>query len=104
MSAHYLLNMSQNDFIGACDTMSESGFDFSKDMTMVATCLENTMVHRVLFYRNMYNLCIFSPCGCHSLNLVGQDSAAIYTDAVTFFGIVETIYNFFPAALNVGKC
>ena len=46
----------------------------------------------------IYNLCILSPCGCHSLNPVGQDSAAICTDAVTFFGTVQTIYNLFSCS------
>lgn len=38
-------------------------------------------------------LCLFSPCGCHSLNLCGSDAAACCKDVVTFFGMVQTVYN-----------
>ena len=51
----------------------------------------------------IYNLCILSPCGCHSLNPVGQDSAAICTDAVTFLALCRQFTIYFPAVLNVGK-
>ena len=37
------------------------------------------------------NLCIFSPCACHSLRLIGKDCTAIFKDAVTFFLTVQTI-------------
>ena len=43
-------------------------------------------------------LCLYSPCGCHSLNLCGADSATICTEAVTYFGIVQTIYNLFSSS------
>ena len=43
-------------------------------------------------------LCVFSPCACHSLNLVGQDSAEICAEAVTFFGVVQTVYNLFSSS------
>lgn len=38
-------------------------------------------------------LCLFSPCGCHSLNLCGSDAAACCKEVVTFFGMVQTVYN-----------
>ena len=43
-------------------------------------------------------LCVFSPCACHSLNLVGQDSVEICAEAVTFFGVVQTVYNLFSSS------
>ncbi|KAF0714845.1 zinc finger MYM-type protein 1-like, partial [Aphis craccivora] len=40
----------------------------------------------------------FTPCAAHNLNLVLQNSAKVSTRAVTFFGFVERIYNFFTAS------
>ena len=45
-----------------------------------------------------YEMCIFSPCACHSLNLVGQDSASVCPEAVTFFGMVQTVYGLFSTS------
>ena len=41
--------------------------------------------------------CVF-PCACHSLNLVGSDSALVCPDVVTFFGMVQTVYNIFSCS------
>ncbi|XP_065667751.1 zinc finger MYM-type protein 1-like [Hydra vulgaris] len=43
-------------------------------------------------------LSVFSPCGCHSLNLYGQNAASSCTDAETFFGTVQTVYTIFSAS------
>ncbi|XP_065658227.1 zinc finger MYM-type protein 1-like [Hydra vulgaris] len=43
-------------------------------------------------------LSVFSPCGCHSLNLCGQNAASSCTDAETFFGTVKTVYTIFSAS------
>jgi Domain of unknown function (DUF4371)/hAT family C-terminal dimerisation region len=43
-------------------------------------------------------LCLFSPCGCHSLNLCGVDAAACSKEATTFFGVVQTVYNLFSCS------
>ena len=43
-------------------------------------------------------LCLYSPCGCHSLNLCGVDSASSCIEAVTYFGMVQTIYNLFSSS------
>ncbi|XP_065673958.1 zinc finger MYM-type protein 1-like [Hydra vulgaris] len=43
-------------------------------------------------------LSVFSPCGCHSLNLCGQNAASSCTDAETFFGTVQTVYTIFSAS------
>ncbi len=34
----------------------------------------------------------FTPCGCHSLNLVLGDMARSCPKAMTFFGVVQRIY------------
>ena len=33
-------------------------------------------------------LYLYSPCGCHSLNLCGVDSTSSCAEAVTYFGMV----------------
>ncbi|XP_047132442.1 uncharacterized protein LOC124811172 [Hydra vulgaris] len=43
-------------------------------------------------------LALFSPCGCHTLNLVGNDAAECIPEAVTFFGTIQTVYNFFSSS------
>ncbi|XP_037797190.1 zinc finger MYM-type protein 1-like [Penaeus monodon] len=43
-------------------------------------------------------LCLYSPCACRSLNLCGADSAACCKEAVTFFGMVQTVYNPFSSS------
>ena len=47
---------------------------------------------------DLNSLCLYSPCGCHSLNLCGADSAASSPYAITFFGMVATIYNLFSGS------
>ncbi|XP_010501913.1 PREDICTED: zinc finger MYM-type protein 1-like [Camelina sativa] len=42
----------------------------------------------------------FTPCGCHSLNLVLCDIASSSTKDVSFFGIVQRIYNLFASSTN----
>ena len=43
-------------------------------------------------------LCIYSPCGCHSLNLCGADSAECCDDATSFFSVVQSTYNLFASS------
>jgi hypothetical protein len=40
----------------------------------------------------------FVPCAAHSLNLVGACAAECCVNAVSFFGFVQTLYNFFSAS------
>ncbi|CAM4709108.1 unnamed protein product [Lepidochelys kempii] len=42
--------------------------------------------------------CIFSSCGNHTLNLVGVDCAESCTEAITYFGTVQQIYNLFRSS------
>jgi hypothetical protein len=41
---------------------------------------------------------LYSPCGAHSLNLVGEHAAACCMDAKTFFGNVSKLYNLFSCS------
>ncbi|XP_045466791.1 zinc finger MYM-type protein 1-like [Harmonia axyridis] len=43
-------------------------------------------------------LAIWSPCACHSLNLCGVHAAECCPQAVTFFGIIQKLYNIFSAS------
>ena len=43
-------------------------------------------------------LVIFSPCGCHTLNLCGNDAAACIPEASTYFGTIQTIYTLFSCS------
>ena len=41
---------------------------------------------------------IFSPCGCHTLNVCGNDDAAkCIPESITFFGTLQTIYSLFSS-------
>lgn len=40
----------------------------------------------------------FVPCAAHSLNLVGACAAESCLNAVSFFGFVQSLYNFFSAS------
>ena len=40
----------------------------------------------------------FSPCACHSLNLCGVHAAESCTDAKTFFGFAQELYNVFSCS------
>lgn len=42
--------------------------------------------------------CTFSTCGNHTLNLVGVDSAESCKEAITFFGTIQQVYNFFSSS------
>ena len=40
---------------------------------------------------------IFSPCGCHTLNLCGNDAAECLPEVITYFGTAQAIYNLFSS-------
>ena len=42
--------------------------------------------------------CLFSACGCHSLNLVGVHSVQCCPDVITFFGVTERLYVLFSCS------
>ena len=41
---------------------------------------------------------IFSPCGCHTLILCGNDAAGCLLEEITYFGTVRAIYNLFSSS------
>ena len=43
-------------------------------------------------------LWLYTPCACHSLNPCGADPAACCKEPVTFFGMVQTVYNLFSSS------
>ena len=40
----------------------------------------------------------FSPCACHSLNLCGVHAAECCPEVITYFGIVQQLYNLFSSS------
>ena len=42
----------------------------------------------------------YTPCGCHSLNLVLSDIASSSSIAISFFGIIQRIYCLFASSTN----
>ena len=50
--------------------------------------------------KNKIPLCLYSPCGCHSLNLCGANAAESCIPAITFFGTFHTVYNFFALSVK----
>lgn len=47
---------------------------------------------------NMNPRAFFVPCGAHTLNLVVNDAALCSAEAVSLFGIIQEVYNFFGAS------
>ena len=41
---------------------------------------------------------LYTPCGCHSLNLVISDVASSCVRAVSFFGVLQRIYSLFSSS------
>lgn len=41
---------------------------------------------------------IYSPCGCHSLNLCGTDAVSSTVEFITFFGVVQELYVLFSSS------
>ena len=47
--------------------------------------------------------CLFAPCGNHTLNLVGVNSAEACVEAVTLFGNVQKLFNIFSSSTSRWK-
>ncbi|XP_004208737.2 uncharacterized protein LOC101239823 [Hydra vulgaris] len=45
-----------------------------------------------------YSLATYSPCACHSLNLCGAQAAECCPQVITFFGIMQKLYNIFSSS------
>ena len=41
---------------------------------------------------------IFSPCGCNTHNLCGNDAAEYIPETITYFGTMQTIYTLFSCS------
>ena len=67
------------------------GYDNAANMS--GKC--NGAKHHVLAENH---LCLYLPCGCHPLKLCRADAAACCKEAVTFFGMVQTVYNVFSSS------
>ena len=67
------------------------GYDNVRNMS---GCYNGTQFH----LKEENPLYLFSPCACHSLNLCGVDSACACNEAVTFFCMVQKIYNCFSSS------
>jgi hypothetical protein len=48
-------------------------------------------------------IAFYTPCGCHSLNLVLCDIANSCPKAISFFGIVQRIYTLFSSSTKQRK-
>lgn len=55
-------------------------------------------MQKMILEENPY--AIYIPCGSHSLNLVGTSAVDCCLEAVNFFSIVQTLYNFFSASTH----
>ena len=45
-------------------------------------------------------LAVYVPCSAHSFNLVGSCAAECCVNAISFFGFVQTLFNFFSASTH----
>ena len=68
----------------------EIGFDNATSMAGVHG------VQRVL--RNINGKAKFVPCSNHYLNLCGVHTSAVNASAITFFGVIESLYTFFSSS------
>jgi len=50
--------------------------------------------------KNKCNLAVYIPCSAHSLNLVGVHSDDFCIEAVSFFGFLQCIFNFFSGSTH----
>ena len=46
---------------------------------------------------------LYTPCGCHSLNLVPCDMANSCPKAISFFGVIQHIYTLFSSSTKRWK-
>lgn len=55
------------------------------------------------YVKNKNNLAVYITCTAHSLNLVGVHSVDCCIEAVSFFGFVQMLYNFFTGSIHRWK-
>ena len=69
-----------------------------KATTMRQAGHQNTLVYMIIamiIEQYPTTTAIFSPCGCHTRNLCGNDAADCIPEAVTYLGTIQTIYTLF---------
>ena len=62
-----------------------------KVMTMRQTCQANTYNGAQAIIKEQYPTAMFSPCGCYTPNLCGNNAAECISEASTYFGTIQTI-------------
>ncbi|XP_025406084.1 uncharacterized protein LOC112680263 [Sipha flava] len=55
------------------------------------------------YVKDKNNLAVYIPCTAHSFNLVGVYSVDCCIEAVSFFGFVQMLYNFFSCSIHCWK-
>ena len=50
--------------------------------------------------KDAHPLAVYIPCSAHSLNLVGVSAVDCCVEAISFFGFVQQLYNFFSASIH----
>ncbi|XP_040195195.1 zinc finger MYM-type protein 1-like [Rana temporaria] len=54
-------------------------------------------------FKEQNPLAIYIPCSAHSLNLVGTCAAESCVEAVSFFGVIQQLYNFFSFSASTSR-
>ena len=67
---------------------------------MLQTCRVVTMVSMQAQICQINPLAYYIPCAAHSINLVGVSAAESCVNAISFFGLVQTLFNFFSASTH----
>ena len=83
------------------DFLTELGLDISNCRGQSYDNAENiSVIYSGLQARikNINSLAHFVPCGAHSLNLAGSRSLDSCLQAVSYLGVVQSLYNFFSAS------
>ena len=85
--AHVILKVIDDNKIPIKDCRGQ-GFDNARNMSGQYNGVQAKL-------KEVNPLITYSPCGCHSLNLCGNDSAECCKETVTFFGMLQWFFNFF---------
>ena len=65
-----------------------------KHFRQIQWCTSNNNNKKYKKYQE-YPPAMFSPCGCHTLNLCGNDAAECTPEAITYLRTIRTIYTLF---------
>ncbi|XP_013781317.1 uncharacterized protein LOC106465628 [Limulus polyphemus] len=114
LQVHYLSPDSQNEFIAECSNLCREEIaqlitDTLKEHVIPLSDCRAQAYDNVANVTGKYNgaqakiqeqrsTAIFSPCGCHTLNLCGNDAAECTPEAITLFGTIQTVYHLFSSS------